>query len=798
MFRRRVERSAAVGPCAEPLESRALLAAVDPTLAAWFRADALAAPAGAAVGLWADASGHGFNATQPDPARRPTFQPGVLNGRAALHFDGADQTQLSFARPVSGGFTMFVVFSSRRGAGEGDAWYGGAGLVDGDVPGVTSDFGLSLNADGQVLAGTGAPDTFLSSGLGFDDGRAHVAAFVRVGTTGEIQLYVDGRLFERSTGTTQPLTAPSTLSIGAARTGGEFFTGDVGEIRVYSVAMGAAARTGVEASLLSAYNVAPAPADWFANPVAAANFPDPGAIEVDGTYYAFATNGNNRNVQAMRSADLVHWTTLPDALPALPSWARAGRTWAPDVLETAAGQYVLYYTAWSVATDRQAIGVATASGPAGPFTPAGTGPLVSQANLGGAIDPSVFTDADGAHYLLWKNDGNAIGTDTFLYAQRLSPDGLSLLGSPAPLIHQDQPWEGSLVEAPVMWAHGGTYYLFYSANFFGDGSYATGYAVADSLFGPYTKPADPFLHSEPGVIGPGGPEIVLGPDGDPWMLYHTWNAALTSRNLDADNLEWDGDVPVLRGPSRVPQPVPQRPKVAGRWAFYNDSAFDGGSPAASFADDGAIATDKAALPPGGAATFANVTSDDKGLNGVFVDVAHLPRAYAPAASDFAFRTGPTPATAGTSPAPAPTSITVRRGAGVNGSDRITFAWAAGAVRNAFLQVTVLANDHTAQPASDVFTFGNRVGEAGDRTDDWTVTAADYVRTRAALGNAPVPVTSPFDFNRDGRVNARDLAIVRAAQPRAAVAVAAESQGLGVATVTRAPLRRRDAWQELLS
>jgi len=798
MFDRRVERCAAVGPRAEPLESRTLLAAVDPNLAAWFRADALTAPAGAAVGLWADATGHGFNATQGDPAHRPTFQPGVLNGKAALHFDATSQTQLSFARPVSGGFTMFVVFSSPRGAGDGDAWYGGAGLVDGDVPGVANDFGLSLNSRGQVLAGTGAPDTFLSSGLGFDDARAHVASFVRFNATGEIQLYVDGRLFERATGTTQPLTAPPTLSIGATRTGGHFLTGDVGEIRVYSAPLGTAARAGVEGALLSAYNVAPAPpaTDWFTNPVEPSNFPDPGAVEVNGTYYAYATNGGGSNVQAMRSTDLVHWTGLPDALPTLPSWALTGRTWAPDVLQTSAGRDVLYYTAWSRASNRQAVGVATATNPAGPFTPSGAAPLVNQAALGGSIDPSVFTDADGTHYLLWKNDGNAIGVDTFLYAQRLSADGLTLLGQATPLIHQDQPWEGSVVEAPVMWAHGGKYYLFYSANFFGDGSYATGYAVSDSLLGPYTKPAGPFLHSEPGVIGPGGPEIVEGPDGDTWMLYHTWNDALSSRNLDADKLEWDGDVPVLRGPSREPQPVPRPPRVVGRWAFYNDSAFDGGTLAATYADDGAVATDKSALLAGGAATFGNVTSYDKGLNGVFVDVAQLPREYTPAASDFAFRTGPTPSTAGSSPAPAPTSITVRRGAGVNGSDRITFAWAAGAVRNAFLQVTVLSNDHTALPASDVFTFGNRVGETGDRADDWTVTAADYLRTRAALGTASVSVTSPFDFNRDGRVNARDLAIVRAAQPRGAAV--AEVQALGVAPVTRAILCRRDEWQGLLS
>jgi hypothetical protein len=150
-------------------------------------------------------------------------------------------------------------------------------------------------------------------------------------------------------------------------------------------------------------------------------------------------------------------------------------------------------------------------------------------------------------------------------------------------------------------------------------------------------------------------------------------------------------------------------------------------------------------------------------------------------------------------APAPTSITVRRGAGVNGSDRVTFAWSGGAVRNGFLQVTTLANSHTALLAPDVFSFGSVVGETGDQPDGWAVTSADYIRTRAALGRAgPVSPSSPFDFNRDGHVNARDLAIVRASQPRSAVAVENGPQATPAAPALspRSPPRRRYVWAEL--
>ena len=789
MQRIRVDQSA---PAVERLEPRALCAsAADDSLVAWFRADTIAAPAGAALSAWFDSSGHGRHAVQTDAARRPRFDPGGLNGRPAVRFDAAALSQLSFARPVSGDFTIVVAFGSLAGAGRSGAWYGGAGIVDGDVPGVASDFGLSLDADGRVVAGTGGPDRHVNSGLGFDDGRAHVATFTRVAATGLVSLYVDGRLFEQATGGTQALTAAPALAIGATRTGGgHAFTGHVGEVRLYDAALGGADRVAVESELAVRFNAAPPPSNWYANPVIDRDFPDPGAVYANGFYYAYATNGGGQNVRVARSTNLVNWTALPDALTALPSWARAGRTWAPDVAVTASGTYNLYYTAWSRSTGRQAIGVATASSPAGPFTPIGAAPLVAQFDRGGAIDASVFTDAGGAQYLLWKNDGNAVGQDTWLYVQRLSPDGLSLVGDPSQLIKQDRPWEGSLVEAPVMWARGGKYYLFYSANSYASGAYATGYAVADSLLGPYTKAAAPLMQTTGEVSGPGGPEVVAGPDGDTYLLYHSWEDGTSYRAMSVDELRWAGGTPVVRGPSRDPQPVPVRPKVVGRHVFYNDSAFDGGDPAAGYGDDRAVAADKAALLPGGTPSFANVTSYDKGINGVMLDVAHLPRDHAPSASDFEFRTSAAPGAATTTAAPSPASVTVRRGAGVNGSDRVTFSWSGRAARNAWLRVTVKAGAGTALAANDVFWFGNVVGATAGAAARPTATFADWRATRAAISRSPAAPTSRFDFNRDGRVNGWDLAIVRSNQPAAAVTALAPAVAQALAVNPRGVPPRR--------
>ncbi len=202
----------------------------------------------------------------------------------------------------------------------------------------------------------------------------------------------------------------------------------------------------------------------------------------------------------------------------------------------------------------QCIGVATSAAPAGPFTPREGGPLVCQTGEGGSIDPSTFVDEDGTAYLLWKNDGNSCGRPCWIYLQRLASDGLALEGPRARLITPDRPWEGAVVEGPVLWKHAGRYYLFYAANDFATPRYAIGYAVAPSLAGPYRKPDAPLLATDArlGLLGPGGPHLVAGPDGETWMLFHAW-AAGRYRALWTARVAWQ-DGPVIRGLGRTAAP----------------------------------------------------------------------------------------------------------------------------------------------------------------------------------------------------------------------------------------------------
>lgn len=277
------------------------------------------------------------------------------------------------------------------------------------------------------------------------------------------------------------------------------------------------------------------------------DFPDPDVLTTADGYIAYATNSPGLNVQWATSPDLASWkVSTDDALPTLPSWASTGRTWAPDVSEAPGGGYLMYFTAEHTATGRQCIGVATSATATGPFEPRGADPVVCPFDDGGAIDPSTFTDADGARYLVWKNDGNCCGLDTWLQLSRLSADGLSVDGDPVRLIMQTEAWEGALVEAPTLVRHGDAYVLLYSANDYGGDDYAIGVATAPAIDGPYTKQLEPLLStaaSDGAFRGPGGQDVVLGGDGDDTLVFHSWDENYVYRGMNTAPIEWDGDVP---------------------------------------------------------------------------------------------------------------------------------------------------------------------------------------------------------------------------------------------------------------
>ncbi len=308
-------------------------------------------------------------------------------------------------------------------------------------------------------------------------------------------------------------------------------------------------------------------------PVFTTDFPDPFVLPLADGYIAYATNpsGLRANVQMATSTNLVDWQpltradgTLHDAMPRLPTWARPGFTWAPEVVRIGTG-YVLYFTARERASDLQCVGVARSADPRGPFVSEAAAPLVCQRAEGGTIDPSAFVDADGGRYLYFKSDGNnpRFLRPARIFVQKLSGDGLRLEGEARALLANDKHWEWRVVESPTMVRNpGGGYTLFFSANHFGWeadqrlSNYAMGYARCETAMGPCVKAREnPVLYSynthAAGCLSGPGHQTVFERGGRKFLVFHAWSAtarceaARDGRYMYIAPLGWRGDTPVI-------------------------------------------------------------------------------------------------------------------------------------------------------------------------------------------------------------------------------------------------------------
>lgn len=207
--------------------------------------------------------------------------------------------------------------------------------------------------------------------------------------------------------------------------------------------------------------------------------------------------------------------------------------------------------------------------------------------------------------------------------------------------------------------------------------------------------------------------------------------------------------------------------VVSRQLFYNGSAFDGKDAGANSSDDRAIALNKEVLLPGTKATLANVSTYHRGINGVMVDIWNLPAQ--PTAADIQVRIGNNNQPSTWSTGPSPSIITLRKKAGVAGSDRVTLIWPEGSILRQWVEISVLPSVRTGLESADTFYLGSAPGDTGDSLSSVGVDSNDLLRVRGNPRNAlsPAPVTSSFDVNRDRQVDSLDQTLIRANETRGA-------------------------------
>jgi arabinan endo-1,5-alpha-L-arabinosidase len=285
-------------------------------------------------------------------------------------------------------------------------------------------------------------------------------------------------------------------------------------------------------------------------------------------------------IPMLRSADLVNWTYMGDAFSAKPVWVAADAgLWAPEI-KFLNGQYYLYYTAsnTSLPGGGSAIGVATSSGPLGPWVDSGT-PAVEPhgADCCGpdsrrwVFDPDVVED-NGQLYIFYGSYFGGIS------ARKLSADGL--LSDPASQVNIaiSNRYEGTEIVK-----HDGYWYLFASATDCCRGP-LTGYSVfagrSENILGPYIDRGGASLLAgrvggTPVIsmsgnrwVGTGHNSVFQDMNGQYWTMYHavdrndpyfTSAVGFTKRPVLMDRLDWVNGWPTVRGglwASDSAQPVP--------------------------------------------------------------------------------------------------------------------------------------------------------------------------------------------------------------------------------------------------
>jgi beta-xylosidase len=275
------------------------------------------------------------------------------------------------------------------------------------------------------------------------------------------------------------------------------------------------------------------------------DFPDPFVLTTATGYVAFSTNSGDTNVPELVSNDLANWTAAGDALPTLPAWARESGTWAPSVAEIG-GAYVMYITLFDTRRGRECLFTASAATATGPYAVTDSNPLQCAAN--GSIDASVFSDANGALWLTWKNEAHASQPATIVAAE-LNADGRSFASNPTALVTADEAWEGGNVEGPSMIRSGDHYVLFFSTGAWTSTRYSTGYATCTTPVGPCAVHDGAWLSSADGLDGPGGLQAFTAADGSTYVAFHTWvpctDCAQWKRILNLRAVDLSGTTPRL-------------------------------------------------------------------------------------------------------------------------------------------------------------------------------------------------------------------------------------------------------------
>jgi hypothetical protein len=179
-----------------------------------------------------DQTAHGYNGT-PHGAMTGLSSVDGIAGKAES-FDGIDD-YIVIPRPIQDDFTIGFWMKADTNSPTATQWWGGDGLVDGDVgQKQDADFGVTY-LNNRPAFGTCCNDTTLEADVTVNDAQWHNVVVTRDKANGAKAIYVDGRLSGTQTGTTLSLTGPDSLGIGKVLANTTAFRGNLDEIQISGV-----------------------------------------------------------------------------------------------------------------------------------------------------------------------------------------------------------------------------------------------------------------------------------------------------------------------------------------------------------------------------------------------------------------------------------------------------------------------------------------------------------------------------------------------------------------------------------
>ncbi|MEO8350085.1 MAG: autotransporter-associated beta strand repeat-containing protein, partial [Chthoniobacteraceae bacterium] len=221
-------------------------------------ASTLTGATGDPVTDWVDQVG-GISATSFN-ASAPTLGVGTLNGQNVVRFDNATQQALIVQpadNPVGGqsAYSIALVFrTSTNGVttGTNNQWWQNTGLVDAEEPNAVNDWGLVINANGEVGGGNGNPDQTVYSAGDLANGDPHVVIYSASAT--DLTINVDGEATVLTPRTGLGARNMARMFFGTMNAF-NYYTGEIGQISIFDSGLTAGQMNQVGAELASTFGV---------------------------------------------------------------------------------------------------------------------------------------------------------------------------------------------------------------------------------------------------------------------------------------------------------------------------------------------------------------------------------------------------------------------------------------------------------------------------------------------------------------------------------------------------------------